>query len=146
MKNFLLNSVLISGLFVSICSHAADNEKQILLKKYHNEIELSLNQCTSSLKYAFISAELSKSPIDLKRSYECISDGKISIKKAYEAVIYTIEKTAAKTALKEHYIGAVSALQGIQFHDDERKINYEKRQSDNKVKVDELWLRFEIEN
>lgn len=146
MKKFLLNSVLISGLFVSVCSHAADNEKQILLKKYHYEVELSLNRCTSSFKFAILGAEILKSPIDFKSSYECISDERITIKKAYEAVINTLEKNAAKTALKEHYIGAVSALQGIQFHDDERKMNYERRQSDNKVKVDELWLRFEIEN
>lgn len=77
---------------------------------------------------------------------KCISDGKSNIKKAYNTASKTVKKPAAKAALKEHYISSISALQGIEPQANERKMNYEKRQSDNKAKRDELWVRFEVEN
>lgn len=80
---------------------------------------------------------------DLSR---CTMEGKTSFKKAYEKELKSVKKPASKAALKEYYIAAVSALQGIEPQADERKINYEKRQGDNKNKLDEMWTRFEVEN
>lgn len=146
MKKLLLSFMIVGGLIFSISGHAEDNARQTSLKKYYSEVNGTLSTCASQFKLAALMGEITNSPVDVKNSYKCISDSKIEIKKAYEAVTDTIVKSAAKTALKEHYIGAVSALQGIQIQDDERKINYDKRQGENKAKVAELWLRFETEN
>jgi hypothetical protein len=77
---------------------------------------------------------------------ECISSGNSEIKKLYEKFSKTIKKPSARTALKEYYIAGVMALQGIEPQSDERTINYEKRQGDNKNKLNEMWVRFETEN
>jgi hypothetical protein len=77
---------------------------------------------------------------------QCVIDKKSELKKTYEKAQKEVKKASAKAALKEYYIAVLSALQGINPEADERKMNYEKRQVDNKIKVKELWTRFEVEN
>ncbi len=77
---------------------------------------------------------------------KCIADGKIEIKRGYEAVLKKVKKPAARAALKEYYITAIMTLQGIEPQGDERKMFYEKRQGDNMTKLEEMWVRFETEN
>lgn len=77
---------------------------------------------------------------------KCISDGKAKAKKAYEKTLKLVTKPAARAALKEYYIVGISAIQGVEPQSEERKMNYEKRQGDNKNKLDEMWTRFEVEN
>lgn len=77
---------------------------------------------------------------------KCISDGKATIKKGYEKSLKSVKKPTARAALKEYYITAITTLQEIKPQSDERKMNYERRQGDNKNKLDEMWVRFETEN
>ncbi len=75
----------------------------------------------------------------------CLLDGKLALKQSYEKYLKSVKKPAARAALKEYYITALSTLNGIAPQAEERKINYEKRQGDNKNKLDEMWTRFEVE-
>lgn len=74
----------------------------------------------------------------------CIEDGQKSMKANYLSVLKKVKKASAKAALKEYYIAATTALQGVSPMPDERVYAYEKRQNDNKTKMDEMWLRFEL--
>jgi hypothetical protein len=75
----------------------------------------------------------------------CIDTGKIEIKKEYDNLSSKVKKSSAKAALKEHYIASIAALQGIRPQSEERRINYDKRQGDAKNRLDELWVRFQVE-
>lgn len=76
----------------------------------------------------------------------CITDQKRSLKAAYDAALKGVKKAAAKNALKEHFISAVSRLEGIAPNLSELKLHYEQRQSANEARVKENWTRFEVEN
>lgn len=81
----------------------------------------------------------------IDKFYKCIDDGKIAVKNAYAEASTMVSSDPAKAALKEHYIKAISTLQSIDSYNEERKVDYEKRQGENKAKLEELWIRFETE-
>lgn len=77
---------------------------------------------------------------------KCILVAKDVTKAAYEKALKRVKKPSAKAALKEYYVAGVSAIQGVQPQYDERVISYDKRQGDNRIRLDEMWTRFDLEN
>ncbi|WP_296446986.1 hypothetical protein [Rhodoferax sp. UBA5149] len=137
MKTNLAKLFIYALIALPVISHA-DADKRTPSEKYQGAISFALSMCT----FAFIEAQAG----GRQETQSCIDDGRVSIKKEYDSFSKLIKKPPAKSALKEHYIAGISALNGIQPQTQERKFNYDKRQGDNQAKIDDLWVRFETEN
>jgi hypothetical protein len=137
------------GMLIGLSSVAAPDEPPI--DAYYHVVNYKVLMCSITYKLARARAELEANggtPPDDASSADylgCIAKGKAEIKAAYDKALRMIKKTPAKTALKEHYVAGISALQGIDPQSGETRMNYTKRQGDNNVKLDEMWTRFEAE-
>ena len=113
------------------------------------DVRTPLQKYEGSVSYAMIGCQIAFAGSQAGGGQDvgkCIDDAKKDVKKAYDSALKMVKKLAARSAMKEHYISSISSIQGIQPQFEERKINYEKRQGDNKTKLDEMWVRFETEN
>lgn len=149
-----LTSLLVATL--ALCfgvSGTALAQDKSLEKIYHQDANEGFLSCSRTFTLAQKMAALSDGGHSVKVQYKdagnyqkCILEGKDDIKASYEKFAAKVKKPSAKLALKEHYIAALSALQGVEPLSDERKMNYEKRQGENQSKLDTAWIRFETEN
>lgn len=73
---------------------------------------------------------------------KCISLYKPILRNTYETAISEIENSSAKSELTEHYVLAVSALNGISPNKGESDADLNSRQVENRRKLDEQWKRF----
>lgn len=139
MKQWLRVSMLVWSL-VGFAGMGAAQEKDTRtpLQKYEGGVIFVSTMCQIEFRRVQVGGEGNLA--------ECIETGKVTIKADYERALKTVRKAAAKAALKEHYIAGIAALQGISPQFEELKSNYDKRQGDNKNKLDALWVRFETEN
>lgn len=149
----LVNDCLLLSMGIKPDPTPEEIQKEIQKRRIKNDADRTESMAIAAAGPIKASTELVLSFCDLKYTtsmdgdlLRCISDGKASLKQSYEKTLKSLKKPAAKAALKEYYITAISTLIGIKPQDDERKINYEKRQGDNKNKLDEMWTRFEVEN
>lgn len=119
------------------------------LEHYNAVISLSGFTCGMSKHLNSVLAESGGTPTDenlASADYKvCIASYKPTLKKVYDAAAAGLKKSAAKSALKEHYIQAIVGLDGIAPNSEERKFQYEARQNENKTKLAALWTRFEVE-
>lgn len=136
-KSIALLALATSLFYSSTCT--ATVEKTTPITVYEQKVAFSMLSCSILHTTYLLNGDFSV-------FRKCVDDGKVAIKSAYANAAKSVKSTAAKNALKEHYITVISVLQGIQAQDDETKMNYEKRQGDNQNKREEKWIRFEAEN
>lgn len=134
-------------------SAIAQEEKQTPLEKYEGLVAFGILSCGLSFslgqslaKNESLGLSASGESAKMADHNKCIRDSKADIKKAYGLALGSVKKPAAKSALKEHYIAALNAIQGINPQTGEIKLAYDARQSANKAAVDKAWTRFDVEN
>lgn len=76
---------------------------------------------------------------------KCVDDAKRDLKTHYDKANTATKKPAAKSALKEHFVLALSAVDGVLPSVDERKIAYQQRTAATARRLDEAWNRIAIE-
>lgn len=134
MRNYVL------ALLIAFCAPAFSDpaDTRTPLERYQEEVLFSTVNCPMVLQVVLLG--------DVKRDYhQCIAEARKTIKAAYLSAVKTIKKPAARAALKEHYIAAMTRIDGIDPQFDETNGNYAHRQSDNQSRLDEKWARFEAE-
>lgn len=141
-------TLLLSGLAIAqkeIPSPADDYEATVVFSRISCALSFKIAQSNAEL--AAMGAKSSSAEEDKdKGDYRaCIKKQKAALKKTYERFAPTVRKPAARTALKEHYIAALTGLDGIAPKFDERVIDYQRRQNGNETRTDELWTRFQAE-
>lgn len=155
MINVMDCRVLACVAMAALCSGALSQEKDArpALERYQGAQEFGAMMCSLTFKSSQTMAEGAALGIQYdaeklkKADYRaCIATQKLELKAAYESATRTVKKSAARNALKEHYISAVARLEGIAPTSSERQFQYEQRQSANESKVKENWTRFEVEN
>jgi hypothetical protein len=75
----------------------------------------------------------------------CIKEYSLLLIKLHSGAQKTTKKPLAKTALKEHFVLAASALQGVAPLPAERVIDYERRTNAEKRSLDQQKIRFAAE-
>lgn len=138
---------------VVIVASAAHAQPRNALEAYSGEASFAATMCGLTFVTGQAQAEIIRAGGEVsaenrqKGDYRaCVRDQKPAVKTAYDAALKTVRKPAAKAALKNHYVAAISQLDGIVPELDERKIDYERRQAANAVRAKEAWIRFEAEN
>lgn len=112
---------------------------------YRGDAQFATNLC--SLKFQLNQARGEGLPVEGGESdySTCIREQATAVKKSYDGAARTVKKTAAKKALQEHYIAAITQLRGIAPKTGEIRMHYTARQSQNEARVEEAWTRFEVE-
>jgi hypothetical protein len=73
----------------------------------------------------------------------CIVEMKKSLRKLFDRAMGSTKKAGLKTALREHFVQAIVALDGVTPRN-ERVLDYDRRQSENKTKLREAEVRLEV--
>ena len=115
-----------------VAAMATRKEGDSLLDHYRKNIEYSWFMCTAAR-------------IAGKDVAGYVNAHKAALKEQYAAAAKTIKKPAAKAALKEHFVQAMSLVEGVEPGISEARIDYDRRQTDNKENLKKAWTRVEIE-
>lgn len=143
MKKITVSCLLFC--MATIC-HAEEKGTRTPREVYEGTVFYGQTMCNFAISIARNLAAMGK-PQDESSDWKgCIKGHKVELKKAYDGFSRTVKKPLAKAALKEHFVLATTALNGIEPATEELQIVYDKRQADNKAKVSEQWTRFEVEN
>ena len=133
-------------LFLAFLSHAEEKDDRPLIKRYEGSVFVGQMMCKLSLDLANAKGELGEKGDEKSDWRGCIDKHKGKVKVAYDAFAKTVKKPAARAALKEHYILAISFIAGIEPESDEIVLSYKRRQAELKARANEQWTRFEVEN
>ena len=141
MKTMIVATALLAG-FLGIAS--AQTKKMAPLAVYAEGVLYASALCPMILE---LSLQTGTTNEPGKTDWaSCINDAKRDTKRNYAAALTTIKKAGARSALKEHYIAATSAITAIAPGSNENRMSYARRQAENSDKVTERWARFEVEN
>lgn len=138
-------------MFIALCAagegHAQQEPKRTPIESYYGAVRFALLKCPLTVEIAQMQASSGiRGGSDADGDYQsCIQEGTSQAKGLYPAALKTVKKNSAREALKEHYITALSAINGVNPLLDERLGAYRHRQQLNKTKLDERWTRFEVE-
>lgn len=142
-KNHVLALVLLCSAL--LCS-AQKKDGGSPAENYEQEVATGQLLCKVKVDLAIYKGDLTN-PTDGQRDWRgCIKEYKTKIKTAYDAFAKTVKKPAAKAALKEHYVLAISSIVGLEPEYEEIVISYRRRQAEINTRVNEQWTRFEAEN
>lgn len=139
MKKSTLAVALLVATFIGPA--LAEKDTRTPVEAYNGEVQFALVMCPMKLEIASMGNESEDG-----NWQGCIADAKKKIKIGYDAAMKSIKKTAARSALKEHYITASSAVSSMEPESGESRMSYKMRQAQNKNRVNERWARFELEN
>lgn len=132
---------LFFSLAFSALSFAADSKTSVADFKILADHHIDL--CRHSIKTSLLYQPSGVSVVaDLAL---CRKDAEPALKDAFQSAVTTVKKPAANSAFKSYYAAWVAALRGLTPGSDEAKIAYHQRQEAAKVRLDELWVKFEIE-
>jgi len=112
------------------------------VSEYGNRASLGVYVCTLTQK---IDETRTPSPSG-ETARECVKRELADLKDRYAFMLKRVKKKPALDALKEHYLAAQQAIDGVVPKDDEVRILYTQRQSANDTLLKDKWRRFELEN
>ncbi|MCX7144153.1 MAG: hypothetical protein NT123_24575 [Proteobacteria bacterium] len=134
--------VLLCGLALTAGFANGEEKKYTPIEEFRSSTEMGLMICQLEAKTAFSKARRG----ELQEPYSEIDDCLDDVKKIFSrAHAHVAKKPEASKYLKEYYAVWLTALNGILPSENERAIDYERRQGDASRKADEAWNRFEIE-
>lgn len=76
---------------------------------------------------------------------KCRAEGKVAIKGLYDSRAMEVTKSAAKDALKMHFVKVLAALAGTERVIGESRIGYDQRQAKLFDNMNEAWSLYEVE-
>ncbi|MDD3019243.1 MAG: hypothetical protein PHE74_12890 [Comamonas sp.] len=121
-----------------LCFSQIDNN---LIYKIHN-VTTNTNLVTCN-NIGFWLSRGQGSVVDLDK---CISDSKEELKISFRKIYDTLDiNPEAQKKLKSHYVKSVKTLEELNLSSGENSVSYQKRYEDNKRKIDEAWIAFEVE-
>lgn len=139
---------LAAAILMTISSQSYAQERKTPVDEFDSSTTYSLLNCSIQTTLAFAKVDAGTFTVEEAQSSirKCIDDGKSEAKKLFpKANAQVAKKPAASKLLKEYYAVWITALDGVSPNLTERKIDYNRRQSESSRRVKEAWNRFEIE-
>lgn len=139
---------LATALALAICatpiaSHAGDPPAAVT--DYRGRLSYHLLTCKLKVQMADMKAQL-KEPLPPEDDpAKCVDGAKRDLKTHYDKANTASKKPGAKAALKEHYVVALSAVDGVLPGIEERKNAYQQRTAAAERRLEEAWNRIAVE-
>lgn len=83
---------------------------------------------------------------EIQKLASCVESARTNAERKYSAFREKLKSDSARVALKEHYISWLKTLDELQLQTGENEKAYSRRFEDNKRRMKDAWLRFEVEN
>jgi len=138
--------VLLCGLVLTAGFANGEEKKYTPIEEFRSSTEMGLMICQLEAKTAFSKARRGELQETYSEIDSCLKKQRDDVKKIFSrAHDHVAKKPEASKYLKEYYAVWLTALNGILPSENERAIDYERRQGDASRKAEEAWNRFEIE-
>jgi hypothetical protein len=131
---------------------AVEQGTQSEVAMYIESSGLSWTQCSLNFTIAQYRASSAQSTGKTERKLDedsdyvtCITDREAEARAYLAQTLRTVTKPKAREALKEYHVAFITALRGILPGMQELRIDYDRRQLVLKGKLDEMLLRFQME-
>lgn len=145
----MIRSAVVMFLFsfaLAVGSANGEEKKQTPIEEFRGSTEFGLLSCQIVAKTAFLKVKHGELNEPNSAIGNCLKKERDDVKKLFSrAHDQVAKKPEASRYLKEYYAVWLTALNGILPSENERAIDYERRQGDASRKADEAWNRFEIE-
>jgi len=154
----LVLSTLVGTLFATHLAAGADKGDPVA--HYRSSTQLDLITCRLKAKSYYMIASLHHSSPEApdieaqslenvrkaKAEYlACVRDAKSDAKPLFDAATKYTKKGPAREALKSYQVAYIIALDGVEAEDGETKSAYARRQQALTTRLEEAWVRFEVE-
>lgn len=122
------------------------------VEHYTSSADFALTMCDTTRRLRVSAVELNRlgnqvdqEEMEASDYRKCISSHKLALAKLYGAAVKSTKKAGMRAALKEHYVTAINALEGIEPTSEERVIDYSRRKAAEKRALDQQRIRVEAE-
>lgn len=141
-KHFAVALALAIGAIPVAC-HASDPPEAVTT--YRGRVNFHLTTCRMLVQLANMKAQLKQALAEDEDPAKCVDGAKRDLKPTYDKASAAIKKASAKAGLKEHYVRALSAIDGALPSIDERKSAYQQRTAADDRRLEEAWNRIAAE-
>lgn len=134
---------LVALTVITFTVNAADESTKVTpLEAYKTRTYFPLLLCHLSYEAGPITEPMPEgTPKDV---FACIKDAKAEEIITFKKILKTLNPKAQQV-FKDIHVAFIMALDGILPGDDELQINYDRRQNALKDKLNEAWVRFDVE-